>query len=907
MSDKQLFRIFSTKDSSNILRALSVVQNLIDSNEFKETDASLLYPCFIPLLVHTHYKIRKIAFQQVDFLLDKYSDYIIDSFQAIPNCLSSLVCKDNEIVKHSSHCLEVLFDLEDPKYWWDECEKIILKSKSMQQRVILLDILHDHYDEIPIRTIIALLRDPLIQVQRPAYDILQMVNPEIVQNELEACKKFLGYQFDTDEFIEVLKLHRNASQARLKHIRAKKAKDPERERRRQMAEKVWKEEEAIRSRSGSETASNNDENDFLVILKRIQNRNGVDISDDSPLQKAHAMWAKRDSSSPAFKLTKDRNSSFANLPIGKSAPGSPGDFRNNIGLGCLSSSQAHFSPATQKQIAGLQKLSSNTNLSSNTSPQGKFLMPNSTSTSPSASPASKVAGRPPLPHKTDNDSAFNRLYPTQQNFSSILDNDHTLDSLLEEFGSDDDSADMTKSPNRTSMKNLGNLENQTLGQLPELSKEPIPFQLVDLSPYTWDYRKQCLEDLYDLLCEEKNYEYRPDYLLDCIMSAAKPFHQKVAPILANVIAEIILANPEYIGPFLTEIVNFLMSSQMMFPQKDTTVFDRLIEALFLEVHPPDLIMAILEFQNRAAAHAEILIKALYLQKPIIKLSRHEMDHLVAFLFFEARPLAVKLAGMSPAIAQPSFLEAIDFLFSQLSANQPKLFATVVYMMPHDAEVFLTQYVKEGEEIIYNSLSILDGDSKSRTNSALSSPSSPRSPRSGRTSPMLTIIRELKKGDSSNIPLLAECFDSISISNPKHRFQLFLKLLNFFSKLSRKSLYQKADLLRCICFSHFTSIKLIRVLSLKKLDSPYIIGFSRFVYFCPKYLLVDAPKYYDNLYELFKRGGGPERDAIAVIIDAIQKVSGKSILECCNSIAPAHQNTIQRIINQCQTDEEEEDN
>ena len=166
-----------------VTNALNDIEEMKQANLITPEIVDFLYPRLVPFLAHNNYKIRLIAFDLETFFLTQFTDYVYNSNIAFPNVVSSLSSVNKKIVKLSRECASIIMNIEFPVKWWPELDNKLTVSRSLNQKLMILDLLLEHTDEIhyseendsniiPVESICKLLKDPKIQIQREAMQLL---------------------------------------------------------------------------------------------------------------------------------------------------------------------------------------------------------------------------------------------------------------------------------------------------------------------------------------------------------------------------------------------------------------------------------------------------------------------------------------------------------------------------------------------------------------------------------------------------------------------------------------------------------------------------------------------------------------------------------------------------------------
>ncbi|KAK8892019.1 hypothetical protein M9Y10_029241 [Tritrichomonas musculus] len=1441
MCDSFILAYLSSTDASQIARGISIVEEKLgESNQFQPEDAVQVFPLLIPLLMHIHYKVRKNAFYLFLSILNRFSDYLDSTSDSVPNCLASLICVDEEIAECAHQALEFLFDLDDPKYWWPYCEKVLFNSKSTPQRIKLMFMLYNHVDEIPVLPLIKLLDDPIFTIQKMAYSMLQFNDQDMLQTELEKYRTLLGleinpYELDLtpkqrEKYLQMQEMMKSKKDQRkpartVRRSRRARATDDMLETRRQAAEEAIQDEMMLQNERNFQSANNHKVHSRFVSKESPKNSN---MNYSSPMHKRtkhgymsydnyhlspnvtlnpnfnldpnpnpeenqnldfnnnfsqNGMYDQNygnyyGSNQPNFNPNyNDRNNnqqyqSFNQSPNRFGSNQNPNNFNNNNfnnnnnrtpqmnrnsfgnntssnspnnlfnrsnsnannmnnsgnnglfnrsnnsannmsnsgnnsyfnrsnnpnnmnnannnnfnrsngminssnnglfnrpnnnsfnnmnnsnsnGLfnrsngntnnmntpnnGLFNKSNSNANNMNNANNSGLfNRSNNNANNMNNSNNNGSFNRSNNMNNSSnglfnrsnnnsnnmmnngqynrsnnndgnnsslfnrSGNNSNSNMNNPNNsnnmfnrsnnmnnsnnglfnksgnnsnsnmnnrynnnngfnnnpnynnnmnnrygipnnnngfnnqnynnnmnnrynnpnnnngfnnqnnnnmnsrynnpnnnnnynqnysnnnydpngnqyynnnynPNYNDNgefgngsemaDGMFDQMYPTNQNASALFDQDNMYDDIIQQLGNNIN-PDSTNKRSVKFTKGSNSTSNQTIGSPSKTEGDPLPFELVDLKPKNWEFRKNYLENVHKVLSStDQRYNYRHDYLMDCVMDAARPTNKKVAIILSKVITDIILEEPGVIDPFLDEITNFMILSITHFyglsqianpttspksvksespsvtsksttspkvqksgaasgtsprtpksgnasvtsksgnstkspksaskasnasaadeegqntesevqntdgasvssktskvyqiqtsPSKtskivlvsktptkktsttskspdltkslyvpdtpytlsdlhDLSAFDDLIDAIILEVNPAKLINSVLDYPNRTSSHVELLIQKVYKRRPNLTLCRNDLEKLLTFLAYDAYPLALKLGTMRNSKSQPAYLEAVVYLLHKTSKNQPKIYASITSLQNHEGMVeILSKFLPEEESInndhtrsiSNNTNNSLFNNSSNNNDKYRTSYSNYNRNQSGMQDnydnnnlnlpPMFILLRELKKSDDCSIDLLADCFDRVSFNSPKHLLKVFLRFLSLLSRLSEDKIKENEENLKRICSNHFSSADLLSILSLKKAEPEIIIGLSKYIWFAPQQILNGADTYYENMYKLFTKSAGQERNALIIIASSIEHVTHKSILDL-SIIAEPHQKVIEKMLSQ----------
>jgi hypothetical protein len=279
------------------------------------------------------------------------------------------------------------------------------------------------------------------------------------------------------------------------------------------------------------------------------------------------------------------------------------------------------------------------------------------------------------------------------------------------------------------------------------------------------------------------------------------------------------------------------------------------------------------------------IHRLYVQHPEIRLSQTQLVNLAAWLWHDARPEAIRLARMGNSTAEPIHLEVVDNLLTILAHQQPKEFKRFMEAQERSDYLALAAYLAPAPEP--PKADLLDQED---TDDGSSEPD-----------PMAVVVRELRRKQAANLLKLGCCLERISVTSFRHLHHLFSKLIHLLAALEDAKVERSHDLLRRICWSHFTDAKLLRILNNSRLDLSLVKGFARFLWHCDIELLPKSDQYYPNLYHLFCRANGDQRRDLALIFLAIKEATGNSVLGL-PTLDKQHVQLITRLTYQFRTEE-----
>ena len=186
--EKELLENLNSNNIRDVLGAMSAATNLVDKYELQNAFVDKLYHSLIPLLSHTHFKIRSHAFTLILQLLEEYSNIISCPDVAIPSILLSILAVNKVISESSIKCLRIIIEITESEVFWPDIESVITDGRSTEIRLKILDILPDFANKIPLSPIVKLLDDPKAQIRNAAKQILDAADPALVRAAINCTR-----------------------------------------------------------------------------------------------------------------------------------------------------------------------------------------------------------------------------------------------------------------------------------------------------------------------------------------------------------------------------------------------------------------------------------------------------------------------------------------------------------------------------------------------------------------------------------------------------------------------------------------------------------------------------------------------------------------------------------------------
>lgn len=186
--EKELLQNLGSSNIRDILNGLNTANTLVEKYELQNVFVDKLYHSLVPLLTHTHFKIRSRSFNLIEILLSEYTSSITCPDVAIPSILLSILAVHEAVADSALSCLHLILGISDTEVFWPDIEGVILESRSTNMRIKILDLLCEFVNKIPLSPIIKLLDDPKAQIRNAAKAILDLADPACVKAALNQTR-----------------------------------------------------------------------------------------------------------------------------------------------------------------------------------------------------------------------------------------------------------------------------------------------------------------------------------------------------------------------------------------------------------------------------------------------------------------------------------------------------------------------------------------------------------------------------------------------------------------------------------------------------------------------------------------------------------------------------------------------
>lgn len=417
-----------------------------------------------------------------------------------------------------------------------------------------------------------------------------------------------------------------------------------------------------------------------------------------------------------------------------------------------------------------------------------------------------------------------------------------------------------------SVKQETKIREKQVGKITEKTSVKLPVQLRDMSQMSWLERVTFLEMLHETLKLNRPLNMSSTEVVQCALTAAFPLHKKTTPLLAQILAELIYLFPEALQTCLNEITKFLLHAIRSPPiLNNDNGLPELLEALLSEASPSDLIdsAVFVATENPRPLQIEQYILLIYKKRPDTALPKATTKNLLCMLIHSKTPNKYK-----------------DKLLSVLCEKEINEVKRFYQTQEREAQMILRKWMPK------DYFSSKTSRKNSTTNVAAIKKMSQRE---------ITVIveREIAKGAKSDYPKFVMAMRDLKIDDIDHLVRLFSCYLVYLSKWPPEKLKANESLIFALSEDVFNTPKLLSVLDAQYVSPSIIRGLCIYVWHCPKSILINASCYYPILYELFAESHSTERKEIAKIALAIEKATGKSLLDL-GTISHQHRTILMKL-------------
>ena len=121
MDETELIGELSSNSLKTVLNAVIALNDIVSSGANHRELVDVTFQSILPLLSHTHYKIRSYAFLILLTLFKRHLDLIQKGLLALPHILLSLLSVNPQIKSSAYDCLRVVFErYRTDDFWFDD-------------------------------------------------------------------------------------------------------------------------------------------------------------------------------------------------------------------------------------------------------------------------------------------------------------------------------------------------------------------------------------------------------------------------------------------------------------------------------------------------------------------------------------------------------------------------------------------------------------------------------------------------------------------------------------------------------------------------------------------------------------------------------------------------------------------
>ena len=390
---------------------------------------------------------------------------------------------------------------------------------------------------------------------------------------------------------------------------------------------------------------------------------------------------------------------------------------------------------------------------------------------------------------------------------------------------------------------------------------------------SWSERLQYLTELKEALGKAEVNNSSAE-VVDSVLTCCFPIHRRVVGLLTDVIANVVLKNPEVLSAFLADILKYVFFGLRLGGSKDT--MKSLISVLYLEVDPNLVVNTaiMVEKAESRPLHIESVLTKWFPIDSKIELEKQTYMNLMSFLVYDAYPEAKRLMD-----TVGRYYSNVRQILTVTSRNQPVFFREFVEAQPVPTQLLLDSYIIDPPKKIKREMTT----SEERTETQLMEGDAP-----------IKVIRvEQRKGKEANLGVLATEYPKVEVNSLAHEKSMFKDLLKFLSTLSQETIDSHQGELRTICCSIFDTPELLDILKTTEMTGEMAPGLAVFVWNCQEKVIKGADQLYRPLYKLFSKSPGPIRSSIVSVAMAFEMTTGVQF-DSMDFIPVAHRKLIYQL-------------
>ena len=912
MDEAEIIVDLSSNSPKRVLSAVVALNDIMASDSIEPELVQLAFESILPLLSHTHYKIRAYAFSILTKFFENYLGVLSNALMALPQVLLSLLSVSPQIKENAYTCLAIIFENFKASEFWFDIEGIITKGRSLDERVRVLALLRDIASRIPLSPIVKLVDDPLFQIRAEAFAILSQAPQEKVKKAVKETKitydglkllmSKLPFLNNASEFLTSRrKPPSNRSSTVKKRARPQKVSTLDTIDMSEVTESMASMHEELKvagSSSSSASISRHEEEEEVVDVftkTTVPNSEShVVFSTEEPVSSARshgpeptgaARNHERDPTGAMKGHERDPVSAARNHerePIGatRSHEHETTGAARSHGPEQIGAARTH-----ERELAGAARShgpeQTDAARSHEHEPAGatRSQGPDTVGaarreTLRRGSPRSmgplrdlsrrgierrRAAGEKNLdsPLAAANLSGLQKISDVDlrriRSLASPARN-QTGSARKKEFRPGrlklGPKQEIVKAKTLLALEEEEEQEAENFNTLGslEISTSGNVFRVRDMSRSTWLEKLSFLDYMKESLERNAQIASTPEELVDCLMAMGNPPHKKITFAIPPILAEVLIRHPEVLGTKLRDILRYTLFAMVGDFWRDEPDFEGYLSILIQEADPTEIV-----------ANSLILVDRT--ERPL------PFELLIMFVYEQRNDLRLPYSVAAHLICtllnkpnrSPSQEELLRFVCER-EVSHAVQWGTE---QPAPVRRRLVPYVK--------------GHTAALKKDASAQPQK-RGPEIRTTDPrklLALATEEIKKGRKANLSTLCAALGMFEGELP---YKIYTGFLDVVGKVPEAVIGQNASSLRKLCATTFDQPSFMGFFHEDWVPPERVTGFSRVVWSCNMDMLRGSDKHYPRLYEIFLDSTGPVRLDLCKIFLAIERVTSHSILE-----------------------------
>lgn len=593
MDEEELLGNMNSQKSSKLLSSILFARDFVQDNDISTKFADRLYHAIVPLLNHTHYKIRLNAFELLAQLLDEHSDCITCPDVALPDTLISIMSVNKRVAELAYICLQNILSLSEVDQFWPDIENVITNGKSTEERLKVLSLLQEIIERIPLVPIVKLLDDPKAQIRKKAQELLSRANPQDVRYALNVSRisyeamqnifKLIPALFDCSDLdpnentVSNIISNSPVSQARLRATRHRQAADN------RTGQKRSSQVQSVASTANSYSAISSRRKKLEDHSRTTMNRSSYSTENPSRVSRGKNSMVTSFVQQVMSQINNDEEESEVFLQS------------QHSGSGDLSQQSLQFSQSDSH---------SNSMVESVHSLKPSDLKSVSSRQSIHSTKADVRSQSTALRDAVSNKSRNSRISMNQK---IVKNNENDASSVY------------------------SNPEYKPIGRIVGPPSLSLPIGLHEIKSATWLERVTFLHVLKEALAMSSQFKETPIEIVDCVLAAADPPHKKVTFTIPPILAELILYNPEILINRLPQIVHFTLFTMVGNLWRENTEFEQFLTVLITESDPTELVNQAIRVSDKSSRPlpCELFVMCVFEERRDLILPSNLVGNLVA--------------------------------------------------------------------------------------------------------------------------------------------------------------------------------------------------------------------------------------------------------------------------------------